>query len=505
MILRILSAIFFLVYGSLLPVAAHGFMAENVVASLAMMGCCYVIAALLWSRRALLLNILIAFYVLRVYLTRPYVDIFLAKLRSDQLNYILDLNSFFNPSDAAVVYRNLLALLSAWLLGLLLTPPVPAAAAPVPWLFRRLDKIVGEAGWSFWLIWLLLSVVNYMPATQMWQGMAMDDEGTRLFAWGLFSLGAVNIVCLFSYIRSRRAASGAVRPILLFPVILGSVLGVSGGSRGTGFFFILLAISYWLFLNADLRVGLRDSPRMGLFSALVPVTVFCGLVGQSLRPLLRTGADADLVWTAFLRALNPFNPNNPVLNDLYFGLTELLHRVSSIKAPFLILNNHYVHDPWETYNPVYNLMGTINALLPGSLKPFSDIIGINQLFDYIYYDLFVTYNSETWGIQGTLYLYFGHWLAPLVVFLLACFCARRCLRLEAMARESPAFAAFFILLFSGFIEFGVVERAVPVDIVRPLASFAAVIFLDWLMRMAFVSQAPGLSPPAELNAAATRH
>ena len=138
---RHFGAIFFLLYGLLIPVLSPFFVAENMVASLAMIAICIVISLLLYSGKALLLNILLSFYVLKAYLTRPYVDIFIDKLEPGQLNYILSNNAFFNADDAAVVYISLLSLLIAWFLGLMITQS-KNEIKPAYWIFRQVDNTV---------------------------------------------------------------------------------------------------------------------------------------------------------------------------------------------------------------------------------------------------------------------------------------------------------------------------------------------------------------------------
>ena len=80
-----------------------------------------------------------------------------------------------------------------------------------------------------------------------------------------------------------------------------------------------------------------------------------------------------------------------------------------------------------------------------------------------------------WSIQGTLYLYVGMVLSPIVVFVIAMLTGRYYSRLGYLARTSPAFATFFMFLVLDLIENGTVERVIPVDVVRPLASFFFVI------------------------------
>lgn len=474
MTFRTLAASFFLLYGGLMPIAASDFMVENHMATLAMIASCVVIAALLFSRRAPLLNLLIALYVFRVYLTRPYVNVFLPELRGTQLVYVDSVNYFYNPQDASVVYLSLLSLLLAWLIGLHVLPSKKNVPRPAPWIFRQVDGLATGACWPFWLAWALLSVLNFKSASEGWQGVTTGDDPST-FAWGMFQMATISIVCLYSFLLGRQPGGRRSSLLLLVPVLFTSVTGVAGGSRSALFTVVVLALSYWLFLNWDKRVGRRGMLWGALVALLFPIVIFSGLLAQMLRPLLRYGADPAIVWKTTLAGLDLSNPNNPLLASIYFGLTQLLHRLSSLYAPFMILNDHFIHDPWETFNPLQTLMRIINELLPGDL--FSGVVGTNQLFNYIYQDAIVSYNSETWSIQGTLYLYFGFWFSPLAVFGVASVIGRQYRRLEFLAHTSPAFAAFFILLVNGVIEFGTLERVIPNDVVRPLTAFLAIIVL----------------------------
>jgi hypothetical protein len=488
MTVRALSAGFFVLYGLLLPVAARGFMAENLVSVLAMMASCFVIAAMLWSRRAVLPNILIALYVFRVYLTRPYADIFMSKIQGTSLNYVYNLNyehlqaqdyirslnSYYNPSDAVVVYLSLLSLLAGWALGLHAVRPKQEGADSAPMLFRSVDEIVMGASPAFWLALALLTALNYQPAASTLQN-AATGQGSRLFAWGLFSTATITIACLFAVVRSRRPGSPRLTRALLIPVIYSAILGSAAGSRSAMFSLAVLALGYALFLNWDRVIDRRNIPRIVLIVGLLSVVTVCGaVVSQMLRLLFRAGMDVKIAWTVVTASLNVSNVGRSASNGVYLVLTELLYRASSLKAQFLILNNHYVHDPRETFNPLHTLMRVFNDLVPGD--PFR-VIGINRLFDYIYFDRSVNYNSENWSVQGLLYLYFGFGFSPIAVFGAACLASRYHRKLAAFAEASPAFAAFFILLFGGFLEFGTFERAIPVDVVRPLVGYCGFVLL----------------------------
>lgn len=479
MSLRTTSAIFFLFYGALIPIAAYDFTAGNPVATLAMIGSCFVIAALLWSGRAPLVNILVAIYVFKVYLTRPYISTFLPKLEPAQFDYISSLNSFFSAPDAAVVYLSLLSLLLAWLCGLLLARPRQINVGPPPWIFRQVDMIVASASWQFWLVWVLLFVLNFKSATSLWQGIA-TGTGEGLFAFGLFSTATIDIVCLYAFMISYQfAISKALRILLLVPALVDTVIGSLSGGRSAIFLPFILVSSYWLFLNFDRHLDRRIVSRILPFILMVPFVFLVALFAQTLRPLLRSGVDPDVLWTATLGALDFSNPYNPIVNTFYFGLSELLSRMSGLLAQFMILNDYFVHDPWESYNPLWTLARIFNDLMPGD--PIPNVLTINQLFNYIYYDNSVVYNSEMWSIQGTLFLYFGFWISPVVVFWVAYGVGRQYDRLALLVKSSPAFAVFFVLLFNDLIENGTFERVVPVDIVRPLTSFLALIFLVKLL------------------------
>lgn len=493
MTFRTLASLFFLLYGALIPVLAWDFAAANVVATVAMMASCVVIAALLRQGRGVLMNIIVAAYVLRVYLTRPYVNAFVGDLDSLQRNYIEGNNYFFNAHDASVVYLSLLSLLLAWFVGLRALRPRQDRSAVPPRICREVDEIVLKAGWPLWIAWAMLSVLNYLSPTQTWQGMA-TGEGVPLFALGLFSTATIDVVCLYAFMCSRQAGTGRASLILLFPVIFYAVSGTAGGSRGAMFSGVSLAFTYWLFQNFAKSLERRDLFKAVILVSLLPVLIFGSLLAQTLRPLLRSASDAEVIWDATVSGLDIADPNNPVANTFYFGLTEFLHRISSLQAQFLILNDRWIHNPWETFNPVHIFMRTINSLLPTGFKPFEGLLTINQLFDYIYFDELVHYSSTMWTVQGSLYLLVGPWLSPAVVLVAACVVGRNDKRLDSMARTSPCFAAFFVGLFLTIVENGTIEYATAANIVRPLTSFVALIALCKMLS-ALSPMKPGLRKP----------
>jgi hypothetical protein len=481
MSIRNLAALFFLIYGASIPILADVFVEENPMASLAMMGSCLLIAAMLWIGRVVLLNIMIAMYVFRIYLVKPYAGIFMHQLQGRQLAYIESLHLYFNSQDATVVYFSLFSLLLAWTLGLFIVKPRREGQASKPWwVFREIDRIVWDARWAFWFVWLLLFLLNYKSAPESWQGI-VSKEGSPSFALGLLRIATLEITCLYAFIRSRQHGFSKATIMLLIPALVAGVYGSSGGGRGAIFYMVTWAFTYWLFLNYSKRLKIHQLLKLTTLALIVvPIMVLGGLFAQSLRPLLRSGADTETVNAAVLHNLDLLDPNNVVVNSFYFGVSELLHRLNNLQQSFLILNERFVYQPWDHFNPVVTVMRTVNDLVPGEV--FSGLLSINQIFRYIYQGSLVTYSSDMWSIQGTLYLYFGFWFSPIVVFCLACFVAYNYPKLASVAKVSPSFAAVFIMLFDDLIENGTLERIIPVDIVRPLTSLLAIVFLVKLIQ-----------------------
>lgn len=487
MTFRAFAVFVVLAYGAIIPIAASDFFLHNPVATFAMVAVCMILAALLWSRRAVLLNILITFYLLRVYLTRPYVDVFLARLNEDELAYVSGNNSFFNSADAVVVYLSLLSLIFAWYLGLIAARPTAVGRHQNVlnlanlWIFQWIDRIVMEIDWRFWLVWICLTLLNYQSASATWQGVA-TGHGNGLFAYGLFSTVTVNYVCLYAFVQSRPLNQRPPSKMLLVPVVVAAMASVMGGSRSFIFTTVILFVTYWLFLNYRRCIAYRDTLPMILLASISPFVILGGLLAQSLRPLLMYGAEPSAVESKLREGLDLLNPDNPLYLHVYFGITELLHRLSSLQAQFLILNDHFIHIPSETYNPIESAMRIVNDLVPGDV--FDNVLSINRLYNYIYHDQLIT-NSENWSIQGTLYLYFGFWISPVIVFLVAYGVGRYCVWLDRMAKASPAFAIFFVLFANDLLENGTLERVIPIDIVRPLASFFGFIVLVGLLHVLF--------------------
>jgi hypothetical protein len=249
------------------------------------------------------------------------------------------------------------------------------------------------------------------------------------------------------------------------------LIGTLSGSRSAAFAIASGGLVYWLALKIQKKWKPQSLSKVFLVGAIVLlITVLIGLFAQVLIPLYRYSESifaSDIFGT--------LNYKSVILDkeNLLFGITKLMQRLGALKAQFYILNNWYIHEPRQQCNPIATMMRIVNDLVPGDI--FKGMLTINQLFDYIYYDTTVVYNSEMWSIQGSLYLYFGHFLAPIVVFFIAALANRLYPSLERSVRKSPAFAAFFVYLLFDIITNGTAERIIPADIVRPLASF--VIFL----------------------------
>jgi len=470
-----IASTFFLIYGGLILLLADQFSAQNPWTCLFMVASCLLIAILLRTGRLVYLNLLISIYVFKVYLTRPSVDMFLAELNTDQLIYVASLNNYFLPRDAEVVYCSLFTLLLGWTMGLLCAGRQSVVRkARIPKIFDRVDQVVARNDIAFWIVWILLSTLNHQSATENWQGI-VSGEGTPLFAYGVLSVATINIICLYAYIRCKQPGNTAVSILLILPVVASSVLGTAHGGRSAVFNACVLAGSYLIFLNYDRRFGFPRIIALGAtVLALSTIVMFGGLVAQSLRPLLMYGADTELIAATLLGNLSFWEPENTLINDIYFGTTQLLLRASSLEQPFLILNDHFVHEPWDYFNPLAAAARLVNDLLPG--EPFQ-ILSINQVFSYIYLDHVPTYRSDMWSIQGTLYLYFGLWLSPLIVFVVAIVVAQAGRGFDLALSSSPALAVFTTLLVNDLIENGTIERILVVDVVRPLVSFFGFLIL----------------------------
>jgi len=459
-----LLILFFLSYSASIPILANKFFCENFSASLAMIGICIVFAMIFFTERAYFINIVLSFYVLTNYLTRPFVWIFYDKLTPQQLAFIEGIDSFYTPEAAAVVYWSLFSLLSAWFIGLtILKECTPKREFPLPGIFTVVDRFISRCDFPFFITVMLFIILNFKPfGSGLRSGVTGEGEG--LFLWGMMSMDIISIACLLSFLNRRNFNDLKPKHCLLILVVLSSIIiGILSGSRAVAYWMLVLTLIYWLMMNKHKKWHSRDLIRFTVFSLLAVLLIFpAGLFAQTLRPLYRYSDHLDM--SIILDTLN----YESVFDGLYAGITQLLHRLNAVKAQFFILNDWYIHEPLNYYNPIQTLMRIINDLVPGDVFP--GMLTINQLFDLIYYDSYVHYSSEMWGIQGTLYLYFGHFLAPIVVLLLGLFINRLYPSFEQHIISSPAFAAFFMIFLFDVITNGTAERVIPVDIVRPITS-----------------------------------
>lgn len=476
MTFRIIFSGFFLIYGLFLPFLAKAFFLENFVTSVCIILTSFLLALLLLSGRAIFLNIILSLYILRVYFTRPFVELFSSNLESWQYIFIDD--NFWNFDDAKVVYLSLLSLVLAWYVGLHFFDTQSSKNEPI-WfkVFRQADDTMKISDWRMWLVLILLFYLNYQPPIEGFQGMDFGfGEGQSEFALGALRPSIIAYILLTMFIMKLK--EGKKNYIYLVPVLFIGLNGIVGGSRSALFLIALFSFTAVTFLFYDKFLTARSLKNSALVIFAAPVILFSGLVANNLRPLLRSDDVTSESYMNLLRSLFDFeDPNNPIVSNLEFGLTVILHRLSSIEAQFYILNDRFINNPLETYNPLYALMRIINDLIPGSLFP--NVLTINQLWDYIYLDSFLNYSSQTWSIQGTLYLYFGHWLSPVIVFFIGIYCSRNSSHLNKLLILSPAFFAFFFFFFAEFIDNGTFERAIPVNIIKPIIS---IIFFTYSVR-----------------------
>ena len=481
MTLRKLGSLFIFLYGFSLPVLAFDFMEEYFWASIAMILCCLVIAFLLLFKICDIFNLILSYTTFKIYLIRPYVDVFTEELADTELAYIDINNWFFNASDATVVYFSILLSLCAWMVGLIISLrlyPCPSASK-LPVIFERFDRLVANSGWRFWLVWLLLICLNYVPAAESWRGIAGGESAT-LFAYGLTDLSTISVICLFTFLKFRAIGDNRISWLLILPALYALILGTVSGGRSSVYEVLLLSTLYLVYLNYDQRIRMKSFWVAATLFVCLPFVLFAGLVAQSIKPLLRTkNIDNVQVLETFFRNLNIFDPDNMIFKQLYFGITEILHRFSALEAQFMIFNDRFINSSWDNFNPLTSLMRLVNDLIPGSLFP--DMLTINQLFSYIYYNEFVTYRADMWGFQSTLYLYFGSLGSAIIVLLLALFVSRYWFNIKSSLNKSPSYLTFMIILTMAIIENGTIERIIPVNVIRPLASIFIMTFLVRLL------------------------
>ena len=348
--LRVVGIFFFLFYALTLPIFSPIFFQDYQLTTVLIMACCLVLSLLFFSGVAPLINILISFYVFKLYLIRPYVDIFLDKLTTSQIEYIAFNNSYFNYEDSITVYLNLLLLLLAWFLGLSLIKPKKTTSSFYPYIFKSFDSIISSLDWRFWSVLIVTSLLNFQDPRDMWKS-AIEGGGETLFLYGLLRTEIIFFSLLTLFIMRKHQGKDA-SIILLIPIILSSLMGVISGGRSSLYaVFIFLALFYiYLKFNQDLNK--RDLRNITYAISAAPLIIIGGLVAQIIRPIIRSSLDIDasMFLDLLSQNLNIFDPNNPLVNTAYFGITELLHRLSALQEKFLILGNHYINDPALTFN-----------------------------------------------------------------------------------------------------------------------------------------------------------
>ena len=77
-------------------------------------------------------------------------------------------------------------------------------------------------------------------------------------------------------------------------------------------------------------------------------------------------------------------------------------------------------------------------------------------------------------------MYFGHYIAPLVVFYIVLIFYPY---IEKLLISSPSFAVIYISILLGILTNGTIERVVTVNIVRPLASIILFVLLFRLVSL----------------------
>ena len=147
------------------------------------------------------------------------------------------------------------------------------------------------------------------------------------------------------------------------------------------------------------------------------------------------------------------------------------------------INDIPIYDAKLTFNFIFTFQRVLNDLMPGSLFP--NLLNINQVFHHVYFDEQINYASHMFGIQGTLYLYFGNYLPILLIFFAGVFYRFQEHRIDSFLRISPSFFVFLYFLMNAILENGTLERVIPVDVVRPLTSFIFIILAVRILNVLF--------------------
>jgi hypothetical protein len=474
-----LGFIFYIIFT---PIICSRFILNNISASIAILGIAFTLCILIITGRLLFINLIISIYVTQNYLIRPYISFFESKMSTNNQAYIEEINNYFNSNAASVVYWNLFFILFSWLMGILITTPsINLKIKKIPTLFFKIDHIINPKNFSFWVIFIMFTILNYQSPENGLRS-SFTGEGDGSFLWGMTSLSTISFTSLFIFLNNNDNISQK-NYLLLLPILISAFISMLSGSRGGLVQFLIAGLFFWTYKNFKKKINLSKLFKLLLYSFFsVLFVVFTGILVQSLKPLYRYSENVDFSTIINTISLESFADNS---DFIYFGITELLYRISALKAQFLILNDMQLHNTWEYINPLMIFQRTINDLFPGDV--FKNLLSINQLFDYVYKDSFVYYNSEMWSLQGTLYLYFGLYFGPLVIFFLAIFFTMIYNSLHFYFIKSSAFSAFVMLLLLDLLTNGTFERIFVVDIVRPLLNFIIFIFsinvLKWFFKL----------------------
>ena len=228
---RSFLAFIILLYGISIPFFANNFFINNSLVAIYAILSCIIISLLLYSGKVLLFNLAISFYILKQYLTLPYVDILNEKLTATQLDYILGNHYYYSSEAAEVVYLSLLSLLIAWSLGIFIMKPMKSFKPFYPWVFREIDNIITTPTWRFWLVFVSLYILNYTSIDKLWLSMT-GVEPSVTFAYGMVGTSFITLGCLAHFVYSKHFGSTRVHLTLLLPIIFSSISDMLSGGRG---------------------------------------------------------------------------------------------------------------------------------------------------------------------------------------------------------------------------------------------------------------------------------
>jgi len=476
--LRTLLVCGFMGYGLVLLLVDPAIFGSGMATTVHLLGASSLVLGLLFlTGRCFALNLVLGVYVATKLFLAPWVESLMPYLESTQVAAISDLVSYYDDVSSARVSGYLLWCLVGWLAGLMVTSRTkPRGAARVPRVFQMMDAQLFQRGMGFWTVIVGMSVANTMHSYRVGWGIE-TGEGSLFF--GLASPAFIINCGLLGFVYALSRGLGRQHLALLLPILPFTGFAVFMGSRSAIYWSVILISLYSTSLKgARLRIGVGAAALLvgGICAAFA-----AGAVANGLRPLWRSGASVDAVKDQLQDEVSA----GGVVDDFLFPAAVLVARAADLKAPFSIINDKQLMDPWPYVNPIQVAKRTINGMVPGEMFP--DLLTINQLFDWIYGGIIVTYNSENWSIFGMAYLYFGFFGGPVAFFVAAViFSGFLYEPLISRIRSSPSFATFAILLIWDFVVDGTVERAITVHIwpvvLSSLIFTRAVHWLNYLMQ-----------------------